>query len=54
MEVRWRCGTRLGRLSRKEIDERRPKMAGVVRVRAQLELLLNERDEDGSRQLGIG
>ena len=28
----WRCGTRLGRLSRKEMDERRPKMAGVVRA----------------------
>ena len=34
----WRCGTRLGRLSRKEMDERRPKMAGAVRAGAQLEL----------------
>jgi len=36
--VRWRCGTQLGRLSRKEMDERRPKMAGAVRAGAQLEL----------------
>ena len=34
----WRCGTRLGGLSRKEIDEWRPKMAGAVRAGAQLEL----------------
>ena len=36
----WRCGTQLGRLSLKEMDERRPKMAETVRVGAQLELEL--------------
>jgi len=36
--VRWRCGTWLGRLSRKEMDKRRSKMAGAVSAGAQLEL----------------
>jgi len=34
----WRCGTWLGRLSRKEMDKRRSKMAGAVSAGAQLEL----------------
>jgi len=34
----WRCGTRLGRLSRKKMDERRLKMAGAVRAVALLEV----------------
>jgi len=32
----------LGRLSQKEMDERQPKMAGVVRAGAQLKLGLKE------------
>ena len=34
----WRCGTRFGRLSWKEMDEWQLKMAGAVRAGAQLEL----------------